>query len=734
MRSRNRRRAVRALLIAGLLLAIPPPAVAWGHAAFLEASPEPGTRLESGPGEISLTFTEPLNRKLSDASLRNASSGTEIPVTVLDRGRKLILRPQRRLLRAPYEVRWHTVSTLDGHPLEGSFGFGVQTAALSGEQSVEQSPLARDGWLRIATRALFYAALFFFAGAVLNAFLVGRSRDLERWLLPQELGVPMRAADLRPDEMAARLRQRALNAGALALLAAIAVAVVEAADAGGGLSLSTLNDYLLTNEAGLARVGTIATLALALWAAGGSWLRVSGLAVALAFLTVSFSGHANSAEPRSLAILTDWIHLVAAAVWVGGLAQIAAAWLSTLVGARREMRVAVMRSVLAPFGRVALPAFVFVVATGSINALIELGHVEELWQSGYGRVLAVKIALVAAIAVASYVHAIRLRPRLIAANPHPQGPAERRHWRMLGVEPWLGLGALALAAALVAFPLPPRQLGEADETEAAAPCEPSCPLPGLRSDQLAVAEQAGPRLAAFWLHRDGGRLTGTMRLLSANTKPVEGSVEIEEGAAQGCGSGCWRLTVPGSPRQLEASVSVGGRVSRVSVPATWQPDRNREAASLLRRAEAEMRKLRSLRIDEALTSGLGLIVRSGYRLLAPDRMVYRASTGGRTIVIGKIAYTSVGGGPPRKGPFGAGGFRVADLLRWTPYGRAVSWLGERRDRVRIALYDRATPVWYRLVIDRSSKRIVDERMIAAGHFMSRRYLAFNSPLDIHPPR
>src|SRR5207244_5369840 len=90
------------------------------------------------------------------------------------------------------------------------------------------------------------------------------------------------------------------------------------------------------------------------------------------------------------------------------------------------VRRAVMRAVLARFGRVALPAFVVVVASGLANALIELGHPAALWQTGYGRVLAVKIAFVGLIALASYNHALRLRPRLLAANPHPDARLERR--------------------------------------------------------------------------------------------------------------------------------------------------------------------------------------------------------------------------------------------------------------------------------------------------------------------
>ena len=41
------------------------PAVAHAHAAFQDAVPEPGSRLETSPTRIALVFTEPLNHRLT---------------------------------------------------------------------------------------------------------------------------------------------------------------------------------------------------------------------------------------------------------------------------------------------------------------------------------------------------------------------------------------------------------------------------------------------------------------------------------------------------------------------------------------------------------------------------------------------------------------------------------------------------------------------------------------------
>lgn len=723
------------LLVSIALLAAWAPR-AFAHAAFLASTPEAGNRLESSPPRVVLHFTEPLNRSLSKAKLANAATGRRMPAVKLPtrQDNQLALRPTGQLPRAAYRVEWHTVSTVDGHALEGSFSFGVRTAAVGGEHQIEQSPLARGGWLRIGFRALFYASLFFFAGGLINAVLLGK-REPADWLVPESLRASLASAGRDPKALTSRVWDWTLDAGWLAAGAGAATALAEAADAGGSLSVQNASDFLLTNGAGLARVGTVIAILLALLfasrlpVAAASW-------IALAFLTIAISGHANSAEPRLLAVLTDWTHLLAAAVWIGGIAQIALAWLPVIRRATRALRSEVMKSVLERFGKVALPAFLVVAGTGLVNALIELGEIKALWDSAYGRVLAVKIALVGLIGVASYVHARRLRPMLLS-NPHPAGPIERRHWRLLSAEPLLAVAVVGVAATLVAFPLPPRQFDEVAEVQPVAVCEP-CPLPAPRRNELAVADQAGSRIAAFWLRRKGERLSGTLRLLDSDAKPVSARLRILGANPDSCGVGCWRFSDADSDSRVGAVIEEEGKEYRVSVPAAWQQGANSNAKRLLERAQGAMRGLQTLREEERLTSGPGTYVRTRYRLKAPHRFAYQTSSGASSIVIGKRQWTRTRSDPWQARQFGAlSAFRTRNFFRWTPYARAarlVGVYGSPAGRVAdIALVDPATPVWFRLRIELSTGRVLKDRMITKAHFMNRRYFAFDEPIEIKPP-
>jgi hypothetical protein len=104
--------------------------------------------------------------------------------------------------------------------------------------------------------------------------------------------------------------------------------------------------------------------------------------------------------------------------------------------------------------------------------------------------------LVALIALVAYAHARRLRPALLAANPHPPAGLERRHWRLVRSEPLLGIGVAAAVGVLAAFPLPPQQLDAVASAGASLTSCDGCPLPAPAADELAVAEQAGSRAHA----------------------------------------------------------------------------------------------------------------------------------------------------------------------------------------------------------------------------------------------
>jgi len=692
---------------------------AYAHGAFIGSDPEPGARVQTSPGRIVLRFTEPLNERLSDAELVSAADGKPVAARVVKAGSRLALLPRRALERGAYRVTWRSVSTEDGHPLEGTFGFGVRVAAPGGEGATEAGPLARGGWVRAPARFALHVALLLFAGTLLAGAFLG-----SRWLTPGE-GAETRAVRGRAGALLAEL-------GLLAAAVAAAVALIDACTAAGRVSAAALGDYLLSGTAGLARIGLVVLTGLAALCARRR-PRVAALLGAGALGCLVASGHANSAESRTVALLADAAHLLGGAIWLGGAAAIGLVWGPSLRRSEGARRV-VAREVLPPFSRLALVAFSVVVVAGSINAIVELGRVSDLWRTTYGAVLLAKILLVAAIGAIAYVHAVRLRPQLGAGDAR----VERRHWSLLRAEGLLALGVVGAAGLLAVFPLPPRQLDAATAQRSPLPaCDP-CPLPAPGPGVLAVAGQGGSRVVAATVARRTVTLAGEIRLLDFRGRPAGGPVRVNGLPARRIAPGAYRYVVDAAP-ELRVTTAERGRAHETVLPAGVQPGGEAAARALLARAEATMRGLKSVEEEETVTSGPGTRAVTTYRLQAPDRLAYTTDLGVETREIGPRQYRRRRGEPWTVAPLPGGvPFTTRSFFRWTPYARSIALLNPSRGAggrrlAEVAFADTATPVWVRLTIDLATARVLRERLVARARFVDHRFLRFNGPVRIEPP-
>jgi putative copper export protein len=140
-------------------------------------------------------------------------------------------------------------------------------------------------------------------------------------------------------------------------------------------------------------VALLALLVLVGRRARAAWAAVFGAGLAVAF-TTALVGHAADRGDLSVMILIDWLHVVAASVWTGGLFCLAAAVLREARGWPRARVAVAMRR----FSTLAGVCLVAVVASGVFNAWMQLGALDALWTSTYGRILFAKVLLVLAVA------------------------------------------------------------------------------------------------------------------------------------------------------------------------------------------------------------------------------------------------------------------------------------------------------------------------------------------------
>jgi len=179
---------------------------------------------------------------------------------------------------------------------------------------------------------------------------------------------------------------------------------------------------------------------------GAGW-GVAGISALCLPLVPILSGHAWSAEPRSLAAPALYLHVTAASIWVGGLFCVLFAGVPAVKRHAEDAEEGGLAPMVAAFSRVAVVAVVLLAASGGANAWIRLEALSQLWTTAWGRALSIKLAVVAAVMAMGFYNWRVVRPAL-AESPRPgllTLPAF--------VELALAAAALAATSWLVAQPL-----------------------------------------------------------------------------------------------------------------------------------------------------------------------------------------------------------------------------------------------------------------------------------------
>jgi copper transport protein len=145
------------------------------------------------------------------------------------------------------------------------------------------------------------------------------------------------------------------------------------------------------------------------------------------------------------------LHVVAASAWIGGIATLVVA----LPAATRRLepgdRTRLLSGAVARFSTLALVAVAALLAGGILQSLLELGAVDDLVDTAYGRAVSVKIALVVALLCLGALNRRRTLPALAARAGEPPGRPGVALRRALRAEVAFGVAALAATGALAGY-------------------------------------------------------------------------------------------------------------------------------------------------------------------------------------------------------------------------------------------------------------------------------------------
>lgn len=438
----------RVLLIAlplALMLTLLFPVVVSAHAILLRSDPPEDAVLSTPPRGVRMWFSEDLNPAFSTAVVINAANkridNHDAHISASDT-KEMDLTLPRNLPPDVYIVIWRTDSAVDGHVLRGSFIFSVANADGSVPTlSPGANPGANvpgggnitglySGQLDGPTTFNLIMITLVELGAI---FWVGA----QLWLNFVLLRVSEERNEAQQREIASQTQARferrfSLPTLALLLLANIGVLAGQSLNVAGGDWASAFSPTILVELATSGRFGTYwlmreITIALAM-VLGLSMLlaerrskKINGilplanllLGLAL-FIAITMSGHAAavSATVSLYAIVIDWLHLLAAALWVGGMLYILLVYLPVLNKQFLPERARSLTMLLPYYSPLAVAGVLLMAGTGPFSAAFHLNSWNQFLDTAYGRALLVKIALVGGLLVTSALHVFILRPRL----------------------------------------------------------------------------------------------------------------------------------------------------------------------------------------------------------------------------------------------------------------------------------------------------------------------------------
>jgi copper transport protein len=371
------------------------------------------------PDRVELRFTEPVDAGFDPVVVRDAEGARvdEHDARVDPEDGRGVSADLEELPEGSYTVRWR-VTSVDGHLVDGRYGFAVggtvghdkdargvaapqpedrgnehHDRGPAREHPGEHSGRVPPGVLELLAEVdhgLTLAAGAFLAGLAPFAALV--------WLpASREVGEGREAiVPFGPLAWGLLCVLAFAGAGELAIYAMRA--------SGEPLGFALFEEALLESRVGavsLARVGLGLVAAAAISAAvrwGRAWLWWAAAATgSLLLMTLTGLSHA-AATGRLLPFLADWVHAVAAAVWMGGLLGFAVALFSgPLRGMPSDGPAKLRERSMRRFSTMAITAVLVLGSTGLYAILLHVPSWQALVATPYGRALLVKLGFVAVV-------------------------------------------------------------------------------------------------------------------------------------------------------------------------------------------------------------------------------------------------------------------------------------------------------------------------------------------------
>ncbi|MGW8959801.1 copper resistance CopC/CopD family protein [Paenibacillus sp. NPDC055715] len=384
------------------------PHLSWAHAFIIESNPTENQVLDKPPSQVTITFNENLqsafmSMKVTDETGKRVDTG------------KALLNPEHedtmeiKLIRGMkngiYTVSWRALSA-DGHPVNGVIPFqvGSGSKAYTDPAAATSEGSGASRLDLIAIRWLLYIGLSLLLGALCFRLFIlpgtDQSKDTsERQKHDQQTGITL------PRWSALLWSGYGITSVAILISLPLQTSWDAGVSIGEGFSPPILGEALQFTGAGqiwFIQMILVLLLSVALiyaldhsisnrqhrlWGYG-SVIMTLGL-----MLSRAFTGHPAAAAHPAPAITSDFVHLAAAAFWVGSLAVMAVCLPVAGPELPKSERAVLRQASLRRFAGWGIAMVAALLATGIYGAVLYVPAPSMLLNTSYGLVLLGKAAL-----------------------------------------------------------------------------------------------------------------------------------------------------------------------------------------------------------------------------------------------------------------------------------------------------------------------------------------------------
>jgi copper transport protein len=545
------RRSPMVIAIAASFLLALAPAPAWGHAQLLATSPLSGSTVKVQPREVIFEFNQNVGGTLGAVRVYDAQGNEvdDLDVSHPDGDEHWMgvgLKPH--LPDGTYTATYRVISA-DTHIVYGGLVFNLGhpgatpkftvAGLISKNEAGETTKLAFG-----VVRTLDYLSIALMIGGLAFLYvawlpvLLALAGDEPRWRSASAV-------------FASRLQRLLAFAVLLGLLVSVLGVLLQGASAAGVSLWSSLKSSILQSTiesrfgevwglraldwivlglamlvARAARARTVPVLGAGVHGAGPVRLRraqpiVTALLVlgcAYLAITPALAGHPSIESPRGVFFPSDVLHVLAASVWVGGIAAL----LLVLPGATRRLegaeRSRLLLATLVRFSPLALACVVTIAITGVIQAYIDVRTLAGLFHTTYGALIIVKVGLLLALVGLGWVNRERVIPllRRLAGEDRTPGAAGVLARRTMRGELALMLTVFAVTAALISY-APPIDA-------ASGPFSTNTTLGPAELEMTVAPAKVGLNTIHLYLidARTGAQFTATKELTATAKLPAKG--------------------------------------------------------------------------------------------------------------------------------------------------------------------------------------------------------------------